>query len=140
MTKEILATDVELARGMFDEDRREEEIRASLVARGLDFSTAATILDDLHHNRMTHTETAFLLGVRVAHVRGHQPLNPTTMRQRSEASTNYPRQLKAKRIGTWPFAFVFIVFAWAFGYAYLHLGKNASAPRVETERQELATR
>ncbi|MCX6923755.1 MAG: hypothetical protein NT154_11190 [Verrucomicrobia bacterium] len=101
MTKDILQTDIDLAKRLRDEQRPDEEIVQALVHRGVDPTKAANVADALRNGRKTSVQLAipaeFTLGVPA---RPRRPGRRSGRRSSSRSSRTAPRSEQSSPAAT----------------------------------------
>jgi hypothetical protein len=138
MIREIVSSDVDLARGMMDSGHSDPEILAYLASRGLEPARAAQLVDDLRHGRTPSAQLPFALrppGDRAGGGRGtatgeaHHA--PHSHRKRSRTS-----KYKLSAIPWW-FVILASTALLALGYLLLQVGTHLSTDGIDKSKHEL---
>ncbi len=139
MIREILSSDVELAKGMLEASHSEAEILACLASRGIDSAKAAELLADLRHGRRPDTRLAFDLGgappaaIESRHAPGGDGVPASESRRRhSHGRRRYHRQGVP-----WWFLVLAAIFILALAYAFFEVGSDVSKESVSRVKHEL---
>ena len=140
MIREILSSDVELARRMLNSNHSDAEILACLTSRGVEPVKAANLLDDLNHGREPSAQLAYVLGVRVS----PSSSGPQSVGADALPTSETPRK-HAHRSGSharpgvpWWFILLALIFMVALGYALFEMGPDASSESVSKVKHELS--
>jgi hypothetical protein len=139
MMHEILASDVEFAKGMLDSSHSDAEVLGYLASRGIDPAKAVELLDNLRHGRKPDTPMAFVPGsagqpaTESGRAAGKAALPTSESRRRHSRGLRRYRQPRMP----WWFILVVAVFILALAYAYFEMGTEASKESRSKVKHEL---
>ena len=139
MIREIVPSDVDLAKGMINSNHSDAEILASLTLRGIEPARAGQLVDDLRHGRRIASDLSFLPPPDTHHG-GHAKASTAKSKAYWEQPVAPKRAHSGKhrRAGTqWWLVFLIVVFVGALVYAWMNLGKQSAGDAVGQHKHEL---